>query len=152
MTQFTDTIPPIEFEREETSPDGARFILHPNATDHTDHDVIRAKRWLRDTHIVNSIQVRWTLQAEPDPTLMKIPDYIIIKNLTAELAKKEEYIQELEDKIQDLSRGVDTAVRKEIKSESAYKDLRKQLEKSKSENTSLRKQISELVIRLNSTK
>lgn len=149
MIEFTDTIPPIEFERSETGPNGTRFILHPNAVDHTDQDVIRAKRWLKATRNVWSMEIRWALQGDNDPTLMKIPDHIIIRNLRTELGKKETYIQELEEKIEQISRGADAVARKEAKKDAGYKNFQIQLDKAKAENTSLRKQLSELVIRIN---
>jgi hypothetical protein len=82
----------------------------------------------------------------------KIPDELIIKHLQQELGVKESYIQELEHTISKLNTDQDREIRKEIKSEEIFKNLKQQLSKSKKENTTLRKSISELVIRISALK
>lgn len=78
----------------------------------------------------------------------KIPDELIIKHLQQELGAKESYIQELEHTINKLNIDQDRDIRKEIKTEEVFKNLKKKLTKLEKENATLRKSISEFAVRL----
>jgi len=151
--QETLTDPKIEYESYITGPKGARFVLYPVKDKHTTEDVKRARQWLYREKDVVSLQIRWKREGDDAPPPEKIPDYIMLKELKKQLGEKESYIEELEDKIKQMTisynQELDRDARKQVKSETLYKQLNAQLEKEKKTNNNLRATISELVTKLN---
>lgn len=150
MTEHTLTDPPIEFEWYLAGPNGARFVLYPERGRHTEDNVSTAKRWLHAQRDVVSLQVRWKAPGDNGPNPEKIPDFILLKEAQKKAGQREAYIEELEEKLRQNEIALDRDIRKQIKSEEMYKSLHAQLKKKEEECNRLRKQISDLIIRLNS--
>jgi hypothetical protein len=143
----TETTPPIKFETYITGPNGARFTLFPVKGQHTDTNVLNAKCWLRAQRDVLNIKVQWE-ETEKSKS-EKIPDSVIIKNLKKEIGELKSYVDELEYKFIEQNTVQQRAMKHEIKLDATYKTLKKQIKDLVAQNTKLRKDISDLVIKLN---
>jgi hypothetical protein len=147
--EYTETEKPVAYTYYLTGPQGARFELYPVKDDHTEEDVKLAKTWLYRNQDVVSIQVRWVNPNDDRPNPEKIPDFIMLKQLKIQIGELESYILELEQKLKTREMDETRQLKKEIQSEKTYKQLKKQLDKKEQEAVSLRKEISQLVMRLN---
>jgi len=145
----TQTEPSINFESYITGPNGARFTLFPIREQHTDEDVRKAKRWLHAQRDVLNLKVEWSKPVVMRPSSEKIPDKAIIKNLQKEIGELKSYIDELEYKLVQQSTVQNKQIKHEVKLDATYKTLKKQVKDVVAQNTKLRKDISDLVIKLN---
>lgn len=156
----TATDPPIAYEWYLTGPQGARFILYPITGVHNNQNVKQAAQWLRHNNDVVSLQTRWVKSEDKTAPPMKIPDHIMIKELRKQIGGLEAQIHELEDthaaevktlkaQILALEQGQDKKLRKEILTEETYKAVVSANSKLKQEVLALRKNVSELIIRIN---
>lgn len=156
----TATDPPIAYEWYLTGPQGARFILYPITGVHTNDDVKAANKWLRHNNDVVSLQTRWVKPEDKTAPPMKIPDHVMIKELRKQIGGLEAHVHELEDthatevkalktQILALEQGQDKKLRKEILTEDTYKAVVSANSKLKQEVLALRKNVSELIIRIN---
>ncbi len=158
--EHTLTDPPVNYEWYLTGPQGARFILYPVIGKHTKEDVSQAIHWLKANQDVVSSQVRWIKPEDTSAPPMKIPDHLLIKELRKQIGGLEAHIDELQDthakevkalkaQILALEQGQDKKLRKEILTEETYKAVVSANSKLKQEVLSLRKNVSELIIRIN---
>jgi hypothetical protein len=152
IPEQTETQPPIDFEWYLTGPQGARFVLFPETGFHTPEDVKRARSWLYRNHDVVSIQIRWKSAGDKTEQPMKIPDSAIISELRRQIGENEAYIQELEEKLKGEDVAQNRTLKKELLKETTIASLNKRLTKLLNENIGLRKNISDLVTRLNNPK
>lgn len=154
----TEGTKPIEYEFWITGPQGARFALYPVKDEHTEEDVLRAKRWLHNNQDVVSLQVRWIKSQDDQPQTEKIPDYIIIKNLKVEIGQKDSYILELEDKINNLQEEktkeniLTKQDRKEFKKELFFQQLVLQIKALEDKVSKCNKDNEQLIIRMHQPK
>lgn len=75
----------------------------------------------------------------------KIPDYLLVKHLRVEIGKLEAYIIELKEELAQRDIQENRTLKKEIKSEEVYKQLKKKLTNYEKEILNLRMTISKLV-------
>ena len=154
----TEGTKPIDYEFWITGPQGARFALYPVRDEHTEEDVLRAKRWLHNNQDVVSLQVRWVRLQDDQPQTEKIPDHIIIKNLNVEIGKRDAYILELEDTIAKLQeeKTKETVLtkqeRKDFKKEVFFQQLLLQIKALELSNSKCKKDNEQLIIRMHQPK
>lgn len=156
----TDTDVPIAYESYGTGPKGSRFLLYPILNVHSNVEVSIASRWLHANEHVVSIQVRWVSDVDTEPQPDKIPDHALIKNLQVEVGKLESYITELEETHKKVVKEYAKEIlsretlekkkwRREILKEELHGELQKKLTQAQQVISSLRKNISELVVTMN---
>lgn len=141
----TDTWPSIAYSIEDFGK-STKGLLYPvlgvNTKDHVDN----AYKWLKASG-ASSIQVRWTMDTENQPD--KIPDFLIIANLNKEIGGLKSYIDELEERLKKKEVDETREVKKEIQREALYKAQNIAMGKKEKQNNALRRQLSDLIIRMN---